>query len=135
MDANGYKNIDISSEAQNWSFKEELLHSPIYIIRELACIDKRHVFFACTNKIEVYFESTYLGWTEKLEKYGIWTPLNYESHFQQHIIYRMMRAETDMITIITSSLIRPAVILVIMDVETFKTAVFISNVTMCLTLH
>lgn len=59
MDANGYKNIDISSQAQNLSFKEELLPSPI--IRELACIDKRHVFFACTNKIEVYFESTDLG--------------------------------------------------------------------------
>lgn len=43
MDAHGYKNIDISSVAQNLSFKE-LFPSPIYSIRELACIDKRHVF-------------------------------------------------------------------------------------------
>jgi len=55
-------------------------------------------------------------------------------------IYRilaLMKIETDIISSITPSLIGPAVIFVIMFVETFKTdaIVFICNIIICLISH
>jgi hypothetical protein len=54
----------------------------------------------------------------------------------KHRIRVVMKAETEIITSITASPIKQAVILVIMYVKTFKTAVivFIVNI-MCLTSH
>ena len=52
-------------------------------------------------------------------------------------ITTVLRAEIDIITSISASPIEPAVILVIMSVETFNSDVirFISNVIICLTSH